>query len=279
MTGSLTRRMKRALLDLAVRAGYDVEKNPGSFPPYRVLKRLNLGVDPLADVRTILGDSLACIFDVGAHIGQTAERLTAAFPQALIYSFEPDPASFAKLRALADSVGRIHAINAAVGDTDGHAAFYVNRFDETSSLLKAAPGASQYLLDASGLTLHSEISVPVFSLDRFCEEHGITRIDLLKLDAQGYEMRILDGAWALVGRLAIPLIYLEVSFVRIYEGQPLFPEIYQYLFERGYRLVWLYETSFHTHFYCLGANAIFIHESIGIRSRQANRSRGMTDIA
>jgi hypothetical protein len=45
--------------------------------------------------------------------------------------------------------------------------------------------------------------------------------------------------------------------------------VYQYLFERGYRLVWLYETSFHTHYYSLGANALFIHESIGARVRSS----------
>jgi hypothetical protein len=77
----------------------------------------------------------------------------------------------------------------------------------------------------------------------------------LKLDAQGYELRILDESRTLVERLAIPLIYTEVCFVRIYEGQPIFPEIYQYLFERAYRLVWLYETSFRTHYYVVNGSA------------------------
>ena len=260
-----TGRIKRNLLDLAARAGYDVEKAPGSFPPYRLWKRLNLGRDPLWDVRTILGDDVACVFDVGAHVGQTATRFVAAFPKATVFSFEPDPNSFSALRAVARTTGRIEAINAAVGDGDGHAAFFVNQFDQTSSLLRAAPGASEYLLNRSGLMPRSRIDVPVLCLDRFCAEREIVRIDLLKLDAQGYELRILDGSRALLDRVAIPLIYTEVSFVRIYEGQPLFPEIYQYLFERGYRLVWLYETSFRTHYYSLGANALFVHESIGAR--------------
>ena len=252
------------------RAGYDVEKVPGSFPRYRLLKRLNLGHDPLSDVRTILEDRVAVVFDVGAHVGETATRFVAAFPKATIFSFEPDPDSFGALRAVARTAGRIEAINAAVGETDGRAVFFVNQFDQTSSLLRAAPGASEYLLDRAGLMPRSEIDVPVLRLDRFCAGRGIARIDLLKLDAQGYELRILDGSQGLLDRVAIPLIYTEVSFVRIYEGQPLFPEIYQYLFERGYRLVWLYETSFHTHYYSLGANALFVHESIGARVRSSH---------
>ena len=211
------------------------------------------------------------MFDVGAHVGQTAERLVAAFPLAHVYSFEPDPRSFAKLRTLTDIARRIDAINAAVGDTDGEATFFVNKFDQTSSLLKAAQDGPQYLVETEGLALQSEMKVPVLTLDRFCADRGIDRIDLLKVDAQGYELRVLDGAQGLLSRVAIPLIYLEVCFVRFYEDQPLFPQIYEYLFDRDYRLVWLYENNFHTHFYSLGANAIFIHESIGERRRAANR--------
>jgi FkbM family methyltransferase len=268
---SLSGRLKRRVLDMLSRAGYDVEKTGGALPPYRLLKRLRLGRDPLADFRTILGNEIACVFDVGAHVGQTAERFAAALPRARIYSFEPEPSSFRQLRKVSGRIRRIEATNAAVGDTDGDRSFFVNAFDQTSSLLKPAAGASQYLLDTAGLTPQSEITVPVVTLDRFCAERGIGRIDVLKLDAQGYELRILDGARMLLDRLAVSLVYLEVCFVRIYQGQPLFPEVYQYLFERGYRLVWLYESSFHTHFYSLGANAMFVHESIGERRRLDER--------
>jgi FkbM family methyltransferase len=266
LMGSLMGRVKRTILDVVSRVGYDVQKDPGSFPPYRLLKRLRLGHDPIWDVRTILGDQVSCVFDIGAHVGQTAARFIAAFPSAQVYSFEPDPCSFAQLRMLADRVTRIDAVNAAVGDIDGEATLFVNNFDQTNSLLKAAPGAQQYLLVRSGLALQSEAKVPVLTLDRFCTDRGIDRIDLLKLDAQGYELRVLDGARGLLDGLAVPLIYVEVCFVRFYEHQPLFPEIYQYLFDRGYRLVWLYDNNFHTHFYSLGANALFIHQSIGERS-------------
>jgi FkbM family methyltransferase len=259
--------LKRTILDAVSRVGYDVEKKPGSFPPYRLLRRISLGQDPLSDVRTILRDEVRCIFDVGAHIGQTAARLVSAFPRAQVYSFEPDPHSFEQLRALASRRGRIDPINAAVGDTDGHARFFVNSFDQTNSLLKAAPGADQFVLDSRGLVVQSELTVPVLTLDRFCASRGIARIDVLKVDAQGYELRVLDGARGLLAAGMIPVIYLEVCFVRIYDGQPLFPDVYQYLFDRGFRLVWLYESSFHTHFYSLGANAVFVHQSIGTRSR------------
>jgi FkbM family methyltransferase len=261
------RRVKRGVLDAISRWGYDVQKNPGSFPPYRFFSRLRLGDDPLSDVRAILGDDIKCVFDVGAHVGQTAARLADAFPRAEIYSFEPDSRSFAALQACAKEISRVTAINAAVGDADGNATFFINRFDQTNSLLKTAPGANEYLLISGGLDRQSETRVPVVTLDRFCRDRAIERIDVLKLDAQGSELRVLDGARGLLNRLAVPIVYLEVCFVQIYEGQPLFPEVYQYLYERGYRLVWLYDSSFQTHFYSLAANALFIHHSAGIRRR------------
>lgn len=261
------RRMKRGVLDAISRWGYDVEKNPGSFPPYRFFRRLKLGDDPLSDIKVILTDGVRCVFDVGAHVGQTAARLAHAFPRAHIYSFEPDPRSYAALQAYAKEIARVTAINGAVGDADGQATFFVNRFDQTNSLLKAAPGANEYLLVPGGLDPLFELTVPLLTLDRFCRDRTIERIDVLKLDVQGYELHVLDGARGLLERLAVPLIFLEVCFVPIYEGQPLFPEIYQYLYERGYRLVWLYDSSFHTHLYSVAANALFIHSNVGTRER------------
>ena len=260
-----TRRVKRRILHLVARGGYDVEK-VGGFPPYRFLKRLPIGYDPLADVVRIHPGRIRVIFDVGAHIGQSAALFADTFPGAQIHSFEPDPNSFRELRRTAAGYPGVTPVNAAAGDREGEATFFVNTFSQTNSLLRPRHGAGQYLVDTAGVDVRQETRVPVLTLDRYCAEHSIERIDFLKLDTQGYELRVLDGAAALVSRQAIPLIYLEVGFVTLYEGQPLFPEVYQYLFDRGYRLVWLYESSFHTHFYTIGANALFVHESIGRRT-------------
>jgi FkbM family methyltransferase len=258
-----TRRLKNLVLQSVARHGYDVEKAPGAFPPYRLLKRIALGDDPLADVRRILPHEARCIFDVGAHVGQTAARLADEFPAAQIFSFEPDPRSFPALKEFAARCPRVRPIQAALGDADAQATFFVNRFSQTSSLLRTAAGADQYLVARGGMDSERTETVPVMTLDRFCSEQRIDRIDLLKLDTQGYELRVLDGAQALLRQRAVPLIYLEVNFVHLYEGQPLFPDVYRYLYDRGYRLVWLYERNFHTHYYTVSGNALFVDQEIG----------------
>jgi FkbM family methyltransferase len=256
--------VKRRILHLVARGGYDIEKVSG-FPPYRLLKRIPLGHDALADVTRIHPGTIRTVFDVGAHIGQSAALFSDTFPDAQIHSFEPDPHSFAALRQLASGYPAVTAVNAAVGDREGEATFFVNTFSQTNSLLRPRDGAGQYLVATDGLDVRQETTVGVLTLDGYCATHSIQQIDFLKLDTQGYELRVLDGAASLMSRHAIPLIYLEVGFVTLYEGQPLFPEVYQYLFDRGYRLVWLYESSFHSHLYTIGANALFVHESIGTR--------------
>ena len=259
------RRLKRRTLEFVVRRGYDIEKDPSGFPPYRLLKRLSLGQDALADARTIHGGHLECVFDVGAHVGQSAAEFLDAFPLARIHSFEPAAASYEELRKLAGRHSRVTAVNAAVGDREGDAAFFINKLSVTNSLLKPSAGATDFLVTADGLDTREEVTVRLLTLDSYCAAQGIERIDLLKLDTQGYELRVLDGARSLVERHAIPLIHLEVCFVRFYEHQPLFPEVYQYLYDRDYRLVWLYDSSFHLYLYAVAANALFVHRSLGER--------------
>ncbi len=269
-----TRRVKRRTLELVARCGYDVEKQATGFPPYRFLKRIPLGHDPLADVKRIHGGEIRCVFDVGAHIGQSAALFADTFPAARIHSFEPDPESYAQLHALAAGYPQVSTVNAAVGERDGEATFFVNQFSQTNSLLKATDGAGRFLVGEHGLDLRNETRVRVTTIDRYCDEQRIDRIDLLKLDTQGYELRVLDGAKGMLERQAVPLIYLEVGFVTLYQDQPLFPQVYQYLFDRAYRMVWLYDSSFHTHLFTIGANALFVHERFASRMSPSFGLRG-----
>ncbi len=227
--------------------------------------RLDLGNDPLADVKLILGADPRCIFDVGAHIGQTAAKFAAAFPRADIYCFEPDSRSYAALQANTSSLSRVHCIHAAVGSRTGQATLFRNAYDQTNSLLPLAAGAAEFLLFPDRPMPAGTEDVALITLDAFCEERGTTAIDLLKMDVQGYELEVLAGAKETLKAAAVPLIYTEVSFVRSYESQPLFHDVYEYLYRLDYRLVGIYESGYLTHYYQVGGNALFVHVSRGRR--------------
>src|SRR5262249_7432852 len=157
------------------------------------------------------------IFDVGAHVGETAAHYRSLFPGALIHSFEPFPGSFAKLSAAFGADPRVVPHNAAVSDKTGTATFRVNRASVTNSLLPSDRRGDDYwgknLLDTD-----AEISVPTVTLDDFCRERRIEHVDVLKVDVQGAEYAVLAGAQELLARRAVDLIYLEMIIAPSYVG-------------------------------------------------------------
>jgi hypothetical protein len=78
-------------------------------------------------------------------------------------------------------------------------------------------------------------SVPLMRIDTFCLQKSIERIDLLKIDAQGYERYILDGAGDFLSPSTIRSLFLEVLFVDLYENQSWCGEVMELLRSRGYR--------------------------------------------
>jgi hypothetical protein len=78
------------------------------------------------------------------------------------------------------------------------------------------------------------------TLDEFCRNKRINCIDILKLDIQGGELRALKGAARLLSERRIRLVYAEVLFVHIYQGQAWFDDLAAFLRSAGYSLFDLY---------------------------------------
>jgi FkbM family methyltransferase len=174
--------------------------------------------DPFFVTRKLIRAPAPLIFDVGAHVGETAARYRALFPDALIHSFEPSPKSFEKLSEAFGADSRVVPHNFAVSEKAGTATFRVNRASVTNSLLESDRRGDDYwgkeLLDTD-----SEISVQTLALDDFCRAERIEHIDVLKIDVQGAEYAVLAGARGLLEKRAVDLIYLEMIMAPSYVGQ------------------------------------------------------------
>ena len=122
----------------------------------------------------------------------------------------------------------------ALSDYDGVAAMDILNFDYSSSLLPAMPvaaGAGQRL----DLGVRERIEVPVRTLDGvLAEDPSVEPIDLLKIDVQGNELKVLRGAEQSLQRTR--LIWIEVSFRPLYEGSAVFSEVYDFLYAHGFYL-------------------------------------------
>lgn len=119
------------------------------------------------------------ILDVGAHIGTFTMYAAAHAKNAHVIAFEPEPSNAAVLRkniAVNDLESRVHAVEAAVSNTNGTATFHLT----TAS---ASGGHSMFQYTENSKT----ITVPMISLESIFADNNIDVCDFLKLDCEGAE--------------------------------------------------------------------------------------------
>jgi FkbM family methyltransferase len=175
-----------------------------------------------------LNPATRTVLDVGASHGQFALLADHLFPEARIICFEPLPESRESIgEVLAD---RVEVVAAAVGATPGRDRINVSARDDSSSLL---PIGDRQVKEFPGTGSSGSIEVPVTTLDESVPG-VISRPCLLKVDVQGSELAVLQGAARTLEQVDEALI--ECSFVELYEGQPLADEIVAHMTAAGFRL-------------------------------------------
>jgi FkbM family methyltransferase len=148
------------------------------------------------------------VLDVGANAGIYSLAALAAQRDATVHAFEPTPEIAARLRETANLNGldRLYVHQVAVFSDNGHAS--LRRF---RGELQTNEGMNFIRTD---LDEPDAECVQTVSLDRFCEDHAIPYVDLLKLDIQGHEHRALMGARQLVMAGRIGTIFMELNWAK-----------------------------------------------------------------
>jgi len=205
------------------------------------------------------GASDLVIFDVGAYIGDVSATYKKLFPQSTIYCFEPFPDSFQKLnRFSGDSSIKPNQI--AFSDKEGKTTFNVNVDLSCNSLLP--PTESDFKCYSAKSIKDGEIQVETNTLDNFCAGSKIFHIDILKLDVEGAEVKVIEGASRMLSKQAIKLIYSEVMFIPHYDGGCMFHELAAFLSQYGYTLFNLYLLRSARNGQLRWGNAIFLSPEI-----------------
>ena len=149
----------------------------------------------------VLG-STPLIVDVGANVGQFSNAAKLFFPEARVISFEPDPETYADLQINTHGLRDVELHNVGLGDRDGLLPFYRHELSVMSSFSN----------QAADMELHrGSRELPVRRLDAVLNSDD--RPDLLKIDVEGFERQVLQGAWETVSRSRYVLI--EVSLGRV----------------------------------------------------------------
>jgi FkbM family methyltransferase len=170
------------------------------------------------------------VIDVGAFIGSFAYAAHHMLPEAQIYSFDPLPENIAAMKKNMEALGDFTAFQTALGDHHGEMEFFVSDFTPSSSALAMGDLHKQAFPYAAEI---HKIKVPVARLDDFISKMELKSPVLLKLDVQGFERVVLDGADELLKR--VDYLISEVSYQTLYENQVLFDGLYDFLKSKDFR--------------------------------------------
>jgi FkbM family methyltransferase len=207
---------------------------------YQLVRKNLEEAAPFEDMQHFLPASASpVIFDVGANFGQTVERILSHYPHAVVHAFEPSPASFQTLASNCANRPSVKAWNLGVGASESLLTFNENEHSQLSSFLEP--------LNVCGGETKRKTEVAVTSLDAFCDKQSIDKIDILKLDTQGFELPIFQGAERLMREHRIGFIFFELIVSEHYSGLPPYWELLRFLDERGYKMASFYPPHFHEH--------------------------------
>lgn len=176
--------------------------------------------------------------DIGVRLG--FDRSWDLFTdQCLQVGFEPDGDECARIRAeyakrLSHPVPRERIENIALWDSIGTRTLYLVREPTNASCFPPNQAFFRRLPDATRMHVMETREIPTTTLDCYHEEQGVS-FDVLKLDVQGGELPILRGGVQQL-RDSVLAVVVEVEFVELYAGQPLFPEIDHFMREQQFSL-------------------------------------------
>ena len=223
---ALRRQLRRSVKDTVRRLGYDV---------------VNLRYhDSLHDHLRALFRRYAidCVLDVGARHGDYADALRAFGYDGAIVSFEPIALNYRILTARAAGDARWHTRQIALGANNGEPEINVSRDTQFSSFLEP----NEYAQKAFGEDPRVERRerVVLRRLDDVFDEvvPAASRRIFLKIDTQGYDLEVIDGASAVFDR--VTALQIELAVNRIYDASPFYMDVIGSLTDAGFSLTGLY---------------------------------------
>tara|TARA_B100001079_G_scaffold253950_1_gene248324 strand:- start:86 stop:781 length:696 start_codon:yes stop_codon:yes gene_type:complete len=163
------------------------------------------------------------ILDVGAHKGEFLQSIKKIINFEKIYSFEPQKKIYKKLNLLSIE-NKIFCLNLALSNDNAIKNLKINKKSSTSTFSEINNLSLWYKIKSFILRGSTETSfideekVNVIKLDDFCDDYKISNIDLLKIDTEGHEKQVLEGALNLIKEKKIKYILLEFHLSNMYSN-------------------------------------------------------------
>lgn len=168
------------------------------------------------------------VLDVGANVGDVSMMASKIVSEkGYIYGFEPDPTNFLRLNKnlSLNNFQNIDVINKGIGDKKGR--FSLSIIDDRNR------GMNKIVKTQSGTNTINEIDV--IRLDDFVNERGLKKIDVIKIDVEGFEMNVLKGAEAIIKKYQ-PILFIEIDDNHLKEQNTSAKELVSLVKSLGYNI-------------------------------------------
>ena len=200
----------------------------------KAYKTLPLGLEPLLDIKySIPNYQIKTIIDVGANVGQSEKHFAHHAPKALIHCIEPIQTTFSLL--IKNKVGKntkCHCL--ALGEKNESIEIKIDKntpLVSNSLIAKNTESSTNFYVE----------KIKVQTLSDFALKNNIQHINLLKIDTEGFDLKVLKGGESLLESKAIDFIEVEVSMNSFNTFHVSFQEISSYLDGYGYHKFGIYE--------------------------------------
>lgn len=182
---------------------------------------------PSPDWKSILGNGHLTILDIGANDGGTSAQFSNWFPDAKIFSFEPDQRPITRFKQnfahlLQD---RISLFEGVISDINGEIDFFMsdgkgqnlNWYESGWDLSGSIKKPLEHLIENPDVTFPKSIRVKSITLDSWSEKSNVKHADLIWVDVQGAELNVIRGGKKLLRQTRF--LYMEYADKELYEGQ------------------------------------------------------------
>ena len=180
-----------------------------------------------------LDPSSTTVFDIGANVGDMTLAMLKAFPDAVVYSFEPCSSTRDVLTERVHAspyTDRVRLYSNGFFDQEAVRALNVTSFNGANSLLEIN---AEYHEMNPHIEERATEDITLVRLDDFVREQGIVHIDLIKIDVEGVEYQVLAGARQTLSTM-VDAVIVEMSFVRHPREADDYIRVFQILHECGF---------------------------------------------
>ena len=207
----------------------------------KIIKKFNLlknKINPFLDkdllrrIKIMKFFKINVLFDIGANNGQYALNMRKIGYDNRIISFEPLKGAYKDLERASQKDDDWIINDYAIGDKDGSGIINVSENSFSSSILKMLTAHSKSAPDSKFIGTQEITIKKIDSV--FSSFTNLGDRVMLKIDTQGYEKKVIEGAISSLENILI--IQIEMSIIQLYEGELEFIEMIEFIKDKGFKL-------------------------------------------